>query len=1097
MGSRLFALENNEGRRKMARNLKGIVLEIGGDTSGLQKALKGVNTEIKNTQSQLKDVERLLKMDPGNTELLKQKQRLLGDEIDSTKKKLESLKQANQNAAKALANNAEYQKAYEPLKKQLDETGNKMKELKAKDEDMKRQLAEGKISQGQYDAFKKELQDVEEEHKRLLQAKKDLDAQFSEGHIDQSQYDALQRELVETEQHLKSLEKEAANANLALQKIGQAGDKLQKVGGQIEGVGKKFMPVSGAVAALGVASGKMASDFDDSVAQINTLLDDDTHLKSYKNSIIDLSNETRISADIMSQGMYQAISSLGDGGKETEKIFGTMAKSAKAGGAEVADSVSLISAGMKGYNQVNDETAQKISDLAFQTAKLGVTTFPEMAKSMQPLFPLSSSLTMSYEELFGVMATGTGVTGNTAEVSTQLKAVLSNLMKPTGEMQKVMEKYGYANAQAMIQSEGFSGVLRILQAETGGQSDKMAKLFSSTEALTLMTALTGTQFDTFNDKLGQMNNATGATATAYDKLNTSGDKIRKSVEQLKNTMIELGGALMEVLAPAIEAISKSVAVFARWFSGLSDTSKRFIVIIGMVVAAIGPVLIIIGKMATGVGALMKVVSKIGPAIKAVGTAISKIGSIISALKGVVSGLFTLIAAHPVIATITVIIGAVVLLYNKCEWFRDAVNATWKSLKKGFHDVWDDLVKFFTVDIPEAWNSVVEFFRGVPAWWAGVWNELKQSAEEIWNSIVTAITGFCDGVKQVVSDTWNGIKETVTSIMTGIWNAITEAWNAILTAISTVITAIWTTITTIWNAILTTITTIITAIWNTITAIWNAILSTITTIVTAIWNTLTTIWMTIQSTITSIITAIRSVITSAWNAIRSTIQSVMSSIRSVVTSIWNAIKSFVSSVAQSIYSAVQSAFNRMLSAVRNIIGNIRSTIVSGFQSAISYITSLPGQAFRWGADIIDNIVSGIRNSIGNIVSAVSSVASTIRSYLHFSVPDVGPLSDADEYGGDFISLLESQMRKALPNLQRTVEGVAQAMSINPQVSAQQPQISGLERVSETIAEAVRGMQPQAAGVAAGNIIIPVYIGQGKIDEIVVAANQRANYRSGGH
>ena len=68
---------------------------------------------------------------------------------------------------------------------------------------------------------------------------------------------------------------------------------------------------------------------------------------------------------------------------------------------------------MKGYNSISETTAKKISDLAFQTQKLGVTTFPEMAESMQPLFPLGNSLNVSYEELFGSMATLTGVTGNT------------------------------------------------------------------------------------------------------------------------------------------------------------------------------------------------------------------------------------------------------------------------------------------------------------------------------------------------------------------------------------------------------------------------------------------------------------------------------------------------------------------------------------------------------------------------------------------------------------------------------------------------------------------------------------------------------------
>ena len=77
---------------KVANRIKGITVEIGGDTTKLQTALKGVNGEIKNTQAQLKDVEKLLKLDPGNTELLAQKHKLLGQAVEETKGKLTTLK---------------------------------------------------------------------------------------------------------------------------------------------------------------------------------------------------------------------------------------------------------------------------------------------------------------------------------------------------------------------------------------------------------------------------------------------------------------------------------------------------------------------------------------------------------------------------------------------------------------------------------------------------------------------------------------------------------------------------------------------------------------------------------------------------------------------------------------------------------------------------------------------------------------------------------------------------------------------------------------------------------------------------------------------
>lgn len=461
-------------------------------------------------------------------------------------------------------------------------------------------------------------------------------------------------------------------------KIEGVSAKFESISQKLSSVAGAFAPVSAAAAGAGVAAGKMALNFEDSMANINTLLDDSSHLVGYESAVKKISNETGLSLDNMSQGMYQAISSLGDGGKETEKIFNTMARSAKAGGAEVADSVALISAGMKGYNDISGETAQKISDLAFQTAKLGVTTFPEMAKSMQPLFPLANSLNLSFEDLFGSMATLTGVTGNTAEVSTQLKAVFSNLMAPTTSMQKMIEKYGYASGQAMLQSEGFAGMLEIVKNETGGQADKMAELFSSTEAVTAMTALTSSQFDTFKDKLSQMGDAAGSTEAAYEKLRTNGDRLRASWNKIKNAGVELGSTMIDMVAPKIEILSDKISRFSNYFSEASESTKRFIVIIGAVVAAIAPALMIMSKLASGLSLGLKVISAIS----------SPVGIALTAISALAAGF--------------------VYLMNTNESFRDGVLSVWDSISGKIGAVVSGLIPI----VSSAFESIKVKFQGM-------------------------------------------------------------------------------------------------------------------------------------------------------------------------------------------------------------------------------------------------------------------------------------------------------------------------------------------------------------------------------------------------
>ena len=118
----------------MAGRIKGITVEIGGDTTGLDKALKGVNSTIKTTQSSLKDVNKLLKLDPANTSLVTQKQKLLKDAVNATKEKLEALKAAQEQARQQLENGTLGQDKYDALQRELIETEEELRRLQQEEE---------------------------------------------------------------------------------------------------------------------------------------------------------------------------------------------------------------------------------------------------------------------------------------------------------------------------------------------------------------------------------------------------------------------------------------------------------------------------------------------------------------------------------------------------------------------------------------------------------------------------------------------------------------------------------------------------------------------------------------------------------------------------------------------------------------------------------------------------------------------------------------------------------------------------------------------------------------------------------------------------
>ena len=164
-------------------------------------------------------------------------------------------------------------------------------------------------------------------------------------------------------------------------------------------------------------------------------------------------------------------------------------------------------------------------------------------------------------------------------------------------------------------------------------------------------------------------------------------------------------------------------------------------------------------------------------------------------------------------------------------------------------------------------------------------------------------------------------------------------------------------------------------------------------------------------------------------------------------------------------------------------------------------NLASSAFQWGADIIQGIVNGIKSCIGKVKDAVTNVAETIRSFLHFSVPDEGPLTDYESWMPDFMSGLAKGIEQSKSMVAKAVDGVAGDMVISPQMAAMESRnvtasesavtSIGLSGITSAITEAFSQMNGQS-----GDIVIPVYLGGTMLYEVIVNAQQRMNLRSGG-
>lgn len=233
-----------------SKRIKGITVEIGGDTTKLEKALESSNKTLSQTKSALKDVERLLKLDPGNTELLAQKQRLLAEAAQASADKLNILQEAAAGADAALQRGKDYAAKYEPLKAQLDQVTASLRGMENNAASMEEKFSKGKISTQAYENFNRKLEETRKNQEDLQKAIRNLGKEFA-ARLDMSQYDALQRELADTAREAEGLEEAAKKSADGLDELSSAAKDASDKAGKVS---ELFAPVTTAVGALAGAA---------------------------------------------------------------------------------------------------------------------------------------------------------------------------------------------------------------------------------------------------------------------------------------------------------------------------------------------------------------------------------------------------------------------------------------------------------------------------------------------------------------------------------------------------------------------------------------------------------------------------------------------------------------------------------------------------------------------------------------------------------------------------------------------------------------------------------------------------------------------------
>lgn len=925
----------------MANRIKGITVEIGGDTTGLDKALKSVNSTIKSTQSSLKDVNRLLKLDPSNTELLSQKQKLLKDAISATKEKLDALKTAQEQAKQQLEN----------------------------------------------------------------------------GDLGQDKYDALQREIIETEQELRRLQEQAATTNATLEKMDAVGAKMESVGDSIAGAGKKMMPLTTVIGGLGIAAVKTAADFDSSMSQVAAIsgaTGDD--LQALRDKAREMGEKTKFSASEAADAMtYMAMA----GWKSKDMISGIdgIMSLAAASGEDLATTSDIVTDALTAFG-LSAKDSGHFADILAAASSNANTNVSMMGETFKYCAPIAGALGFSAEdtaEAIGLMANA-GI--KSSQAGTALRTIMNNLAGDVKISGKAIGDVTIATTNADGSMRDLSDILADCRAAFGNLTE--SEKANAAESLVGKNAMSGF--------LALMNAAPGDIAKlsgAIDNCDGSAEKMAATMQDnlagqltiLKSQLQELAISFGEILMPAIRSIVSKIQDFVDKLNGMDEGTKQAIVKIGLLVAAIGPLLIVIGNVISKTGTALRAFSSLGKGVLKLSynfqNGIGLAGKLGTALGGI---------SAPVLAVVAVIgtlVAAFMHLWNTNDGFREAIIGTWNKIKETVSGFCQGIVDrlnalgFEFKDILDvlktAWDAFCSLLAPV---FEGVFNNIAN----ILSTVTGAITGILDvfigiftgnwsqawtGVKEIFSSIWNGISSffsNILNVIKGIADVVLEwfgtSWNEVWTNVKTFFENIWNGIASffkgIWDGICNTVQTavmligsilqaafdIITLpfrlIWENckeiITSAWQKIKDTVTTVINAISSVISTVMEAIKNVISIVWTAISTKVSTVVNAIKSVVTTVFNAIKSVASTVWNGIKTAISSVVDGISSKVSSVFNSVKSTVSSVFNGIKSTATSvwnGIKNAITTPIEAAKNKVKGVVDAVKGFFSGMKISLPHI------------------------------------------------------------------------------------------------------------------------------------
>ena len=815
---------------------------------------------------------------------------------------------------------------------------------------------------------------------------------------------------------LKELESQARQSSSVLgtqmqaagEKIKQVGDSIKAVGDKITGIGQSLttkvtMPIVGAFG----ASAKAAIDWESAFTGVRKTVDaTDEEFAQLADNIQKMATETASSANEIA-GVMEIAGQLGIEGVDGLTTFTkTMV--------ELGDTTNLsaeeAATALARFLNITGESTTDVDKIGAAVVDLGnnfATTESEIVTMATRLASAGTIAGLTSTDILA-LATAMSSVGIKAEAGgTAMSQTLKTISTSVAYF-----KEGEAEDLEVIANVAQMSAEKFAEA---WESDPVTALQAFIQGLAQVKEEGGNVFST----LGEMGmegirqtNMLQALALASDML---GDAVKTSTEAYKENIA------------LTEEANKRYETMAAKMSQLKARITQVAIEIGeMLMPYIEKAMDFIEGLVEKWKALddeqqesilkfAAIAAAIGPVLVVIGTLISSIGSIVSAGGSLISGIGTLLTklgglsgvlsalASPigiVVAAIAALAAGFLYLYTTNEDFRKSIKETVDKLKENFGRILE-IVK------PQL-DALGEAFKGLMDMLAPAFEFLFTTAVAFISGIIEAISPIIDVVTNVIEFITN-IVQAFFALMQGDFSSF---GSFMMAAIQNVLNAI-------------------TGILQAIVNFWLAFFKTFGV-------------------------NLKILFTNIWNGVKIVVTTVVTAIKEIIEEKWTAIKEWITETITAIKEKFEEIFEKIKEAVSEKIEQAKESIITGMEEAADYIKSLPDKFFQWGEEMVQKLIDGIKSKIEAVKQAASDLASAISSYIHFSVPDVGPLHDIDSFMPDMVDELVRGIYRSMPRLENAMNSMAGGM-------ASQLQLSGSTGIS---------------GPTTNNININVYGAQGQ-------------------